>query len=135
MYEADFRGGNFHIEKRNMDAAADAFRRYRRECGCKVSDNADLVELLQAECWRVEQLDNEGGISYIYPGDTCIADEKDWFKAIAPYVRQGSHLIFEGEDGHIWCWYFDGKDCTEHTGTIIFPDLQTNSGDEIALCT
>lgn len=134
-YYVDFRGGEFHIEKKNMGAAADALREYRRGCGYDVGHNESLVELLDDCCWRVEDLDDDGGIAYMYLDDNVIGDEEDWFKVIAPYVKPGSYLVFEGEDGHIWCWYFNGRDCTAHVGTIIFPDLQSNSGDEIAICT
>ena len=29
----------------------------------------------------------------------------------------------QGEEGERWKWYFDGKECTEHTAQILYPDV------------
>lgn len=37
-------------------------------------------------------------------------DEEDLFRALAPFVRSGSYLVFHGEDGDAWRLRFeDGK--------------------------
>lgn len=35
------------------------------------------------------------------------------FKAIAPFVTEGSYLQFEGEDGERWGYHFTGEALTE----------------------
>ena len=53
-------------------------------------------------------------------GGEKIGDDQVLFDAIAPFVKEGSYLQMQGEDGCIWRWYFDGKTCEEQNATISF---------------
>lgn len=52
-----------------------------------------------------------------------IGDEQILFNAIAPFVEPGSYIEMVGEDGTIWRWYFDGKECHEQTGSANFKGI------------
>ena len=121
-YSVQFRGGEFHIDRKNMKPAENALRAYRMRCGYDVANDATLVDMLCDCCW-VPEMDGNGDINYIYLDDDYIGDEEDWFEEIAPFVRRGSHLALEGDDGYIWCFYFDGRHCTQHHGVITFPSI------------
>lgn len=66
------------------------------------------------------ELDKEGNIVDVwFDGEKYSDDNFAMFRAIAPYVRSGSYLIMEGEDGCYWKWAFlDGK-CIEINGGAI----------------
>lgn len=51
-----------------------------------------------------------------------VGDEKYLFEALAPFVRAGSHIIFHGEEGEAWRWWFDGTTVQYHVATLTFPD-------------
>lgn len=65
------------------------------------------------------------GIRYIpiynVNGDICnveftgekYGDENIFFSAIAPCVKDGSYLLFEGEDGSKWTWNFNNGKVTQ----------------------
>lgn len=60
-----------------------------------------------------------------YIDDICFLGEKlgdDFliFKAIAPYVEDGSYIQMSGEDGYVWRWLFKNGDVTEEEGIITF---------------
>lgn len=92
--------------------------RFRRPSG----NQSTLESLLKEWDWQVET-DADGNITDICFENERLGEEYEWFDRIAPYVVPGSYIAFEGEDGAIWCHYFDGKRCTEHQGKIIFPSI------------
>ncbi len=42
-----------------------------------------------------------------------LGEEFELFKAIAPFVEKGSYIEMNGEDGSLWRWKFNGKECKE----------------------
>lgn len=44
----------------------------------------------------------------------------EFFKAIAPYVKDGSYISMIGEDNAIWRWYFFKDKCHYQDGTLAF---------------
>lgn len=85
--------------------------------------NAKTLEDALAELdWETEN-DESGNITELcFTGDK-LHDEDEWLDAIAPMVEKRSKLIMCGENGHYWCWYFDGESCVDYPGEIVFPDM------------
>lgn len=137
-YYVEPRGGQFFIANENQPEAAEALRKF---CAENHHDfhhpekNANLADLLHLHCWE-SFADTDGNIVNIYMDSDTLDDDKELFNSIAPYVRAGSYLAFEGEDGCIWCYYFDGQHCKEYPGVITFPSIPpTNKHKPIALGT
>ena len=130
-YSVQFRGGEFYIDKKNIKSAENALMSYRTRHGYDTAENATLVDML-CDCRWVPEEDNGGNIIYIYLDDEYLGDEEYWFEEIAPFVKRGSYLAFEGVDGHFWCYYFDGRHCTQHSGVITFTPT---TGKKIAIDT
>jgi len=42
-----------------------------------------------------------------------IGNESSFFKAIAPFVKEGSFIEMVGEDGEKWRWVFENGQCVE----------------------
>ena len=73
------------------------------------------------ECWRYPaESDDNGDIAYIQFDGEKLGEEHLMFQAIAPYVVAGSYLQFQGEDGSIWRWIFDGEKMIDKAATIFF---------------
>lgn len=69
--------------------------------------------------WRWGISENENGdIDEIQFNGEKLGDDELLFKAIAPFVKEGSYIEMRGDDNAIWRWYFTGKDCIELTPTI-----------------
>jgi hypothetical protein len=78
---------------------------------------SDPVESLRAWRWDAE-LDDEGNINVLYFGGEKVGDEDTLFSAIAPFVKAGSYIEMQGEEGERWRWLFDGQEMTEKSATI-----------------
>jgi len=62
------------------------------------------------EEWRWEAvMDDDGNVDEIQFLGEKLGDDEQLFEAIAPYVKAGSYIEMEGEDGSRWQWTFDGK--------------------------
>ena len=47
-----------------------------------------------------------------------LGDDIILFCAIAPFVNAGSFIEMHGEEGFMWRWVFDGKECHEIEPTV-----------------
>lgn len=80
--------------------------------------NALTLEAAAAQCgWSLEfdSDDNVIGIEHLRAYEV---QEDRLFNALAPFVRPGSFIQMNGEDGEQWRWVFDGSTCTEKSPTI-----------------
>lgn len=77
-----------------------------------------LAKAFDAWRWQVEEEDED--IVYIYFGGEKLGDDEILFKAIAPYVEDGSFIEMSGEDGARWRWIFENGDCIEKDALIDF---------------
>lgn len=125
-YDVSNRGGRFFLGQSKSSDAAKALRKYRVSCGYDCDKSESLVDILNDLCWRAE-IDDAGNIVDLYLNDERLGDEETFFEVLAPFVKPGSFIALEGEDGYIWCFYFDGRHCTQHHGVIVFPDIQPNN--------
>ncbi|QGJ92853.1 hypothetical protein PBI_BEAGLE_94 [Arthrobacter phage Beagle] len=56
----------------------------------------------------------------IYGYATKSGDEEHFLRALAPFVKPGSYLEWEGEDSQRWRQDFDGETMTEKSGRTIW---------------
>lgn len=70
-----------------------------------VLESTDLEGALK-EIRYAPQYDKNGDICGIEFTGEKYGDEKIFFGALAPYVKDGSYLCFKGEDGETWKWLF-----------------------------
>lgn len=83
---------------------------------------ATLLEDALCELDWEPDMDSDGNIVEVFFQGHKLRQEAEWMDAIAPYVEAGSFIDMCGEDKSFWRWYFDGKNCIEYLGVIIFPD-------------
>ena len=64
--------------------------------------------------------DGGDGTSWLECLGDALCDDRLLFDAIAPFVKAGSFIEMSGEDGTLWRWHFDGKQCQEQLGHVVF---------------
>jgi hypothetical protein len=80
-----------------------------------------LETLEQAlEAWGWQLMDSGDGTSWLECLGDALCDDRLLFESIAPFVEAGSFIEMSGEDGTLWRWYFDGKQCEEQLGHVVF---------------
>lgn len=139
-YHMNMRDQSFFVEKENFDKLAEAVRGMLKDVGEKgggacysggktVSkhyywvNNSELEDANTAEkafqAWRWDpEFDIEGNICGLEFEGEKLGDDEQFFQTIAPWVRDGSFIEMEGEDGTIWRWTFDDGKMTERTADI-----------------
>jgi len=65
----------------------------------------DIKEIFKCWRWHIDQ-DENGNIDSIYFEGQKLGDDDVLFRAIAPYVKDGSYIELHGEDNAIWRWAF-----------------------------
>ncbi len=95
-----------------------------------IGDATELEDALSELDWETSTDDCGNIVEMCFSGEK-IHDEDEWLDAIAPHVDKGSQLMMRGEDGCIWCWYFDGESCTTYLGEVIFPDMPDDGKEPI----
>lgn len=86
------------------------------------------------EEWRwIPEMKHEDGVEVEVLGISFdgekLGDDQILFDAIAPFVEPGSFIEMVGEDGCIWRWYFDGKECDEQTAELDYNTGYVNTVD------
>jgi len=84
-----------------------------------VLESETLVDALDAWRWEAYCGDSED-ISLIYFRGEKLGQDDILFRALAPYVTAGSYVAMRGEDGALWRWYFDGTNCIEQEGRVVY---------------
>lgn len=85
--------------------------------------NAAILEDALSELYWSTHCDEKGNITGLYFTGEKLLDEAKWMDAMAPAVKEGSKLMMCGEEGSHWCWYFDGENCIDYPGEVIYPDM------------
>jgi len=80
----------------------------------------DLEDALEAWRWPVSIDPQSGDVVGIEFTGEKLGDEELLFKAIAPYVTEGSYTLMVGEDGEIWKWVFGSGGCEKKLGRLVF---------------
>jgi len=81
--------------------------------------------------WRWELQGAVGGdVTAICFDGEKLGDDEHFLRAIAPFVRDGSWIEIEGEDGR-WRWCFAGGELHTITPTVIWPEVgQEGKGND-----
>jgi hypothetical protein len=78
-----------------------------------------LEKALRAWRYSTEEVNEEDlGISE-FTGEK-LGDDFLLFQALAPFVVKNSYLQYQGEDGTIWRYVFDGETCEEKTARFVW---------------
>lgn len=67
--------------------------------------------------------DIEGNIHAIFHTGEKMYKEDELFEVIAPYVKSGSFIEMNGEDGYKWRWVFKYNKCNKVEPNIIWPEI------------
>jgi len=81
---------------------------------------SETLECVMQECRWSPYFDDKGNINDLMFDGEKSGDDFEFFKILAPYVKRGSSIEMQGEDGYIWRWKFDGKTCVGQEGRVTF---------------
>lgn len=81
-----------------------------------------IEDAFKAWRWEVSFDENDDINDISFNGEKS-GDDDIFFKAIAPFVVDGSYIQMQGEDGYIWRWIFKGKSVTEVPAKISFNEV------------
>lgn len=116
--------GNFAIKAENKAGALAAMRtlgkkniRHHWLSGSEFAKAESLKEVFEVWGWSGE-FDDDGNIVDISFDSEKLGDEIVMWVTIAPFVEAGSFIEMSGEDGNLWRWVFDGKECKEVYPTV-----------------
>jgi hypothetical protein len=118
---------DFTIKKENQEKALIAIKALSFEPTRSISgyswvdDNYVNANTLKEalDIWRWEaMIDKDGDIIDLYFTGDKLGDEDFLFRAIAPYVEDGSYIEMSGEDSCLWRWCFENGTIFEKYPTI-----------------
>ena len=75
-------------------------------------DATSFEDAIYAWRWECAKDDFGNVIALDFIGEK-IGDDIILFQAIAPWVKSGSYIAIEGEDGYRWSWMFGDGKCKE----------------------
>lgn len=135
-YYMDHRGGEFYIDHANAQLALEALKKWGERIWPKdawgedpVARASNLADALVELFWEAD-MDKDSNITDITFNGEKIGEEAQWMNEIAPYVKKGSMIEMQGEDGSLWCWYFNGESCCEYQGCVIYPGIPNEMSEE-----
>ena len=71
--------------------------------------------------WRYPaRLNDKGDLRCTQFRGEKLGDDSLFFAVIAPYVKKGSEVTCEGEDGMHWRYFFNGKTMKEQNGRVTY---------------
>jgi hypothetical protein len=135
-YCIEMRGSNFTISADRAAAALAAIKaldpnrewsggvrasRFSWIVTSEYMEAKDLAEAMDAWRYELRQKDNGDWVLGSFSGEK-LGDDLFLFEAVAPYVKPGSFIEMQGEDGFLWRWIFDGLTCKEKAAVISWED-------------
>lgn len=123
MGGATFTGGRCisrHFSFMDMDAMDEALGK----------EPAEAIEGIFDELRYPVEFDSEGNVCGIEFDGEKLGDEKEFFKAMAPYVEPESYIEIQGEEGAFWRWVFRSGKCITKYPTIEFDDDDIDEEEE-----
>lgn len=127
-YYVDQIDSSFFIEQSNKKHALEAIKALvgketiddasGRHFSWVDNEFANCQNLSQAMLkWRWDtECDSDDNVASICFTGSKLGDDKILFDAIAPFVKAGSFIKMQGEEGEVWEWVFDGKECLVQEG-------------------
>lgn len=122
-YYASTEGADFLIEQNNLPLVMDAFnKKYGNKDWAK--NCKDIFDVFSCLGLSVEINKETGDLNDVFfEYGKYSAFEEAFFDLIAPYVAEGSYVLFSGEDSSHWAFYFDGESCEEYYGEVVYPGM------------
>lgn len=113
--------GLFKIEKKSIhDSSGWHYSWINTE---DVLNSATFEDAMDEARWSVTINPLSGDINGIYfNGEKYGGDETIILSSIAPYVKNGSYIIMQGEEGERWKWKFVDGEIEEIFGRFVFDD-------------
>ncbi len=130
-YCMDQRDSRFRVRKENlphvlgalkalaMRAPAQSWGHFSWVDTATIQRASSVQEHLKEWRWQ-PKFDESGDLASLSFNGEKLGSDKDLFDAMAPFVERGSFIQMQGEDGEMWRWYFDGRQCLEQTPTVSF---------------
>lgn len=87
-----------------------------------VIEATTFEELLKAWRWDPEE-DSAGNIIALYFDGEKLGDDEQLWSAIAPYVKSGSYIEMNGEDGTRWRWRFEHGHSFEQSSSTAWENI------------
>ncbi|MCI8649608.1 MAG: hypothetical protein HFG20_05780 [Anaerotruncus sp.] len=116
-YDIWQRGSSFCIRKENFPGLVKAAIQHFPNLFDEMSSVGEIFKEFDFEVDK----DAEGNLSDIIFTGEKTRYEDELFETIAPFVEPGPSVSFYGEDGNIWQYCFDGKQCRDESPLLIWP--------------
>ncbi|RKZ09793.1 hypothetical protein DRQ25_05240 [Candidatus Fermentibacteria bacterium] len=121
---------DFHIRQEDKQRAHAAIMQIgnssvQEEIADEIRDHDDvdtLAIVVSAFGWRLVEDTGDNVVGIRYEGEKCWREE-ELFKALAPYVVDGSYVEVTGEDGDHFRWFFTAGKCYQQQAIISWEDL------------
>lgn len=117
-------GGEFFIAATDKETARQSLRKSLGGSYPYVHDTwrnaGTLEELLKDWRFEVENDVETGDITDLHFTGENAGEEEDLLQALAPFVREGSHLYFVGDDGDSFGYFFEAGRCEYREARVSF---------------
>lgn len=117
---------SFFIPADKKREALSALWDHAMKVRCETFEKMELEDELR-ESWGFEcSTGDRDDIIDMFPLDSYLDSERNetLFNLLAPFVREGSYLMYYGEDGTQWGWRFrEGKAQEEDVRGVFITDL------------
>jgi hypothetical protein len=79
----------------------------------------DVLEIIKALGFEIVLDTNTGDIAALQY-DSKMGQEELFFQSIGDLVEKDSFIVWDGEDGEKWRWFFDGQKMVIQTGKVVY---------------
>jgi hypothetical protein len=83
---------------------------------------ADTLEKAMEEWRYCPSTDEWGNINSVRFYGEKLGQEMELFKVLAPFVKDGSYIEMQGEDGSVWRWAFKKGEVKEQAAKFVYND-------------
>lgn len=106
----------FFIKKYDAQTAFKVLKQHIEEIYI-IPEFTKFSQLMKYLGWETKY-DGDENIVSIKSYERRLTQDWDWFRTIAPYVKEGSYIECHGKENEVWRWVFDGDNCKEIYPTI-----------------
>lgn len=125
------------IPEKNIPLLIAEYNKYKDDDGGPCED--DVYEIFSHFGFTLEpmysvrnHINIEQNLTFWFEHNRWDSDDTEYFfNIIAPYVKPGSYISFQGEDDNMWAYYFDGKSWEEYYGVTCFPGMPSELPNRI----
>lgn len=110
---------DFMLKTYTADSGMQVIRSFPWVNTDEVVNSETLKDALYAWRWDA-YTDENGDIADLSFDGEKLGEDDLLFGVIAPYVKEGSYIVMQGEDNYTWRWYFDGQTYRDQAARIIW---------------